>query len=111
MRYVPVSGATGENVDCAPADNLAAAWYSGPSLLGAIDTFNPVGRPAQKPFRMCVSDVYRSANFGDAVGGKVEAGTIGKGDKIMVAPMGEVCTVRAVMSYGEPAPFARWRKC
>ena len=25
----------------------------------------------------------------------------------MVAPMGEVCTVRAVMSYGEPAPFAR----
>ena len=86
VRYVPVSGATGENVDCAPADNLAAAWYSGPSLLGAIDTFNPVGRPAQKPFRMCVSDVYRSANFGDAVGGKVEAGPLARATRLWSLP-------------------------
>lgn len=107
IRFVPVSGFTGANVGARPSEEAGGSWYGGPTILEAIDGFNAVGRPSHKPFRMCIADVYRSHALGDAVGGKIEAGTVGKGDKIQVSPLGEKCTVKGVMSHGEIVEFAR----
>jgi hypothetical protein len=35
------------------------AWYTGPTLAGAMDALRPPPRPVDKAMRFCVSDVYR----------------------------------------------------
>ena len=39
--------------------------------MDAIDNFKPPERPIDKPFRMCVSDVYKGQGSGFTVTGKV----------------------------------------
>ena len=43
IRFVPLSGLTGENVK-SRSDPTLGAWYSGPTLLEAMDDFLPANR-------------------------------------------------------------------
>ncbi len=52
LTFVPCSGLTGENLVAGGSGPPAlAAWYSGPTLIQAIDTFKIPERPVEKPFR------------------------------------------------------------
>ncbi len=52
LTFVPCSGLTGENLVAGGSGPPAlAAWYSGPTLVQAIDTFKIPERPVEKPFR------------------------------------------------------------
>ncbi len=61
--FIPVSGMTGENiVERAPR----LPWYSGPTVLEALDAFTPEPAPVDAPFRMPVQGVYKfTANNDD----------------------------------------------
>lgn len=99
--FVPVSGFTGENLVKRSAPELAA-WYAGPTLVERIDQFAPPARLVQRPFRLCVSDVYKGLNMGVvAVGGKIEAGLVAANDTLLVLPACELCTVKTVLSNHE----------
>ncbi|XP_022777846.1 HBS1-like protein, partial [Stylophora pistillata] len=86
--YVPCSGLTGENLTGSSQEPLLRAWYNGPSLLDRIDNFRPPKRDLDKPFRFCVSDIYKGMGAGINVTGKLEAGRLHVGDKIVVMPAG-----------------------
>jgi elongation factor 1 alpha-like protein len=43
IRFIPISGLTGENVKTRSSE-LLANWYNGPTLLDAIDSFVPAQR-------------------------------------------------------------------
>lgn len=58
-----------------------------------------------KPFRFCIADVYRSM-MGLTVGGRVEAGVVAPGDRVLMAPLTETATVKAIHSRGVPVQFA-----
>lgn len=61
-----------------------------------------------QPFRMSVSDVYRTQTLGLAVSGRVEAGNVMVGDKLVVMPLGqETCTVKGTCWVGVCAPLYR----
>jgi len=97
VRWLPAVGPSGENLVKSPEDPRLAQWWSGPTLVGAIDSFSPRERAVSRPFRMPVSEVVKSrALGGDGVAGKAEAGALLPGAKVMLQPGGEIFTVKAV---------------
>ena len=102
--FVPVSGTEGINV----VKRGFQPWYEGPSLVEAINALEETKRPAAKPLRMVVADVYRKAALSTHVvaGGKIEAGHVSVGDVVCAAPGGKLLKVKTVVGHGGDAGAA-----
>ncbi|XP_049887433.1 protein HBS1 [Pectinophora gossypiella] len=96
VTYVPCSGLTGENLVKPPNEAALLEWYKGPCLLDVIDKFKVPQRPVSKPFRMSINDIFKGTGSGFCVAGRIENGTINKGDKVLVCPTKELAEVRSV---------------
>ncbi|XP_032825127.2 HBS1-like protein isoform X4 [Petromyzon marinus] len=106
VTYIPTSGLSGENLAMRSKDEKLTSWYSGPCLLDCIDSFRPPQRPVDKPCRLCVSDVFKDVGAGFSVAGKVEAGYVQTGDRLVVMPANEMCTVKGITLHDEPMDWA-----
>uniref|UniRef100_A0AAX7U9V4 HBS1-like protein n=1 Tax=Astatotilapia calliptera TaxID=8154 RepID=A0AAX7U9V4_ASTCA len=104
--YIPTSGLSGENLATRSSVSQLTSWYSGPSLLEQIDAFKAPQRSVDKPFRLCVSDVFKDQGSGFCVTGKIEAGYIQTGDKILAMPPNETCTVKGITLHDEALDWA-----
>ncbi|XP_076440596.1 HBS1-like protein isoform X2 [Babylonia areolata] len=96
LSFIPCSGLAGENLTKEAKEPQLVQWYSGPSLLSQIDQFRNPERPVDKPFRMSVSDVFKSTLGGLSVAGRVSAGYVRPGDKVLVMPAGNMAGVKNV---------------
>ncbi|PRP82636.1 hypothetical protein PROFUN_09747 [Planoprotostelium fungivorum] len=105
FSFLPLSGLAGENIVQRKSDVLNA-WYNGPTLMEKIDSFDPAVRDINKPFRLCISDLYRAQVGGLTVAGRIEAGVVSKDDKLLISPLNEVCTVSRVRIHGEAVEYA-----
>jgi elongation factor 1 alpha-like protein len=116
IKFVPVSGLSGVNVnrtdECNGEDWKALRkWYSGPTLVEALDSFNPAKREFDKPLRVIVSDVS-SEGKNVSVRGRVAQGFVRMGDTIVILPVGDEATVirvereKAVNQEASPYSFA-----
>lgn len=77
-----------------PGDNIAKRsdkmpWYTGPTLLEAINSLTQPEKPTQLPLRMPIQDVYTITGIGVVPVGKIETGTMKVGDKVIVVPARE----------------------
>ncbi|CAN0255060.1 unnamed protein product [Lampetra planeri] len=106
VTYIPTSGLSGENLAMRSKEEKLTSWYSGPCLLDCIDAFRPPQRPVDKPCRLCVSDVFKDVGAGFSVAGKVEAGYLQTGDRLVVMPANEMCTVKGITLHDEPMDWA-----
>ncbi|KAK8767444.1 hypothetical protein V5799_005774 [Amblyomma americanum] len=107
FTFVPCSGLTGENLTTKPApDSPLTKWYNGPCLVDVIDGFKPPERPISKPFRLCVSDVFKGTGSGFCVSGRIDAGCVANGDKILVMPAAEQGSVKGITIDEVPVPQA-----
>ncbi|XP_050951866.1 HBS1-like protein isoform X1 [Labeo rohita] len=104
--YIPTSGLSGENLTTRSKVADLTAWYTGPCLLEQIDSFKPPQRSVEKPFRLCVSDVFKDQGSGFCVTGKIEAGFIQTGDKVLAMPPNETCTVKGITLHDEALDWA-----
>uniref|UniRef100_A0A665V7Y4 HBS1-like protein n=1 Tax=Echeneis naucrates TaxID=173247 RepID=A0A665V7Y4_ECHNA len=104
--YIPTSGLSGENLATRSSVTELTSWYSGPSLLEQIDGFKSPQRSVDKRFRLCVSDVFKDQGSGFCVTGKIEAGYIQTGDKILAMPPNETCTVKGITLHDEALDWA-----
>jgi bifunctional enzyme CysN/CysC len=101
--FVPVSGATGDNIVTRAA---AADWYRGPTLLETLDGFTSAPRPVEAPFRMPVQGVYKfTANHDERriVAGTVSTGRINVGDPVVFLPSGKKSRIRTIEAFQTPA--------
>ncbi|XP_075729569.1 translation elongation factor EF-1alpha (GTPase) HBS1 isoform X3 [Rhipicephalus microplus] len=97
FTFVPCSGLTGENLTTKPeSGSPLTKWYMGPCLVDVIDSFKPPERPVSKPFRLCVSDVFKGQGSGFCVSGRIDAGCVANGDKVLVMPAAEQGTVKGI---------------
>ena len=83
LAFVPIDGLHGTNLQ----DRVSAQvcpWYSGPSLLEAIDGVALARRWVDLPLRIPVADRYREADC--FVLGKLESGSLRAGDEVVVMP-------------------------
>ena len=73
-------------------------WFDGPSILEALESFEPKPRLDELPLRMPVQDVYK---FDDrrVVVGRIESGTLRVGDNILFSPMNKVTKVASFESW------------
>ncbi|XP_071335157.1 HBS1-like protein isoform X1 [Trachinotus anak] len=104
--YIPTSGLSGENLATRSSVSQLTSWFSGPSLLEQIDAFKSPQRSVDKPFRLCVSDVFKDQGSGFCVTGKIEAGYIQTGDRILAMPPNETCTVKGITLHDEALDWA-----
>ncbi|CAE6364907.1 unnamed protein product [Rhizoctonia solani] len=83
VTFVPVSAYTGANMKEAVSKSVCP-WYSGPPLLGLLDTMPMVDRKINGPVMMPISEKYK--DMGTIVVGKLESGRIHKNDALLLMP-------------------------
>ncbi len=83
IQFIPVASLHGENV-AKKSDKMA--WYTGPTLLEAMDKLNPPEKPTNLPLRLPIQDVYNITGIGVVPVGKVETGVMKIGDKVVFMP-------------------------
>ncbi|XP_036269492.1 HBS1-like protein isoform X4 [Pipistrellus kuhlii] len=99
VAFIPTSGLSGENLITRSQSSELTKWYKGLCLLEQIDSFKPPQRSIDKPFRLCVSDVFKDQGSGFCVTGKIEAGYIQTGDRLLAMPPNETCTAKVLAAY------------
>ncbi|XP_025721466.1 HBS1-like protein isoform X2 [Callorhinus ursinus] len=65
VAFIPTSGLSGENLITRSQSSELTKWYKGLCLLEQIDSFKPPQRSIDKPFRLCVSDVFKGITLHD----------------------------------------------
>ena len=98
IPFIPISGWVGDNMIEA-SENMN--WYSGPTLLQALDALRPPKRPVDKPLRLPLQDVYKIGGIGTVPVGRVETGTIKAGMVVTFAPMNITTEVKSVEMHHE----------
>jgi len=110
--FLPVSGLGGVNIKD-PLTAETCAWYSGPSLIQVLDGVKPPERLGGQPMRFTIHEKYR--DMGTIVMGKIEAGSIKRGDSVTVMPnkvpveVTSVALEGAEVSVGQPGDNVRLR--
>lgn len=106
LQYVPLSGFTGENM-LERKEAKLSSWWKGPTLVEALNELTvPPRPPADGPLRICISDVYRTG-ASSCISGKVEAGTVTVGQKVLLLPSNEQTTVKSLQTRNAPARMGR----
>jgi len=100
--FIPTSAKTGENVARA---SEKIKWYRGPTVLEALDLFEPRKADVDLPLRFCVQDVYRFDQR-RIVAGRIETGTLRVGDELVFSPANKSSVVATIERWNAPADGA-----
>jgi len=103
ITAIPLSALQGDNVI---ERSRQTPWYSGPTLLGYLETVEIAQNSATEKFRFPVQWVNRpNADF-RGFAGTVAAGSIAPGDGVQVLPSGSKAVVNEVVLYDQNLPMA-----
>lgn len=96
ISFIPLAGLTGDNV-VKPLDHHAADWYTGPTLLEALERIDLPPRNMTKALRLSVADVFRGDMRSPlSIAGRIDSGTVQVGDVILALPANETAVVKAI---------------
>src|ERR1700679_4209782 len=100
--FIPIAAKHGDNI-ASLSKNMP--WYSGPTVLAALDDFKVTDRPDNQPLRFPIQDVYR---FDERriLAGRVEAGSIKVGDRLLFSPGNKTSTVKSIERWNAPPETA-----
>ncbi|XP_057416476.1 uncharacterized protein LOC130711054 isoform X1 [Lotus japonicus] len=108
LSWIPMSVMENQNLVASPKDTDFKNWYSGPYLLEAIDSLQPPIREFSKPLLMPICDVIKSTTLGQiSACGKLEAGALRSGSKVLVMPSAVAGTVRSLERDSNVCNIAR----
>ncbi|SFC64482.1 sulfate adenylyltransferase subunit 1 [Collimonas sp. OK412] len=107
VRPIPLSALAGDNV-VAAGDNMP--WNQGPTLIELLESLSVYDESHDEPFRFPVQLVARhnghEANDFRGYMGRIEAGKVHKGDKLVVQPSGQSATVKDILVLEGSLPSA-----
>jgi elongation factor 1-alpha len=103
IEFIPTSGWTGDNL-AEKSKNMP--WYTGPTLVQALDAFEVPAKPVDKPLRIPVQDVYSITGVGTVPVGRVETGVVKTGDQVVIMPQGVTGEVRTIETHHVVIPEA-----
>ncbi|MES2152842.1 MAG: GTP-binding protein [Pseudomonadota bacterium] len=96
---IPLSALTGDNV-VETSENMA--WYQGPTLIELLESLSVYDESHHAPFRFPVQLVARhnghEAKDFRGYMGRIEAGKVSVGDKLVVQPSGQSATVKDIVT-------------
>jgi peptide chain release factor subunit 3 len=116
VKFLPIAGITGDNI-LREVDEARCPWWkqmyntaghntTTPTLISTLDSLALGGRDPDAPLRIPCLDRYFER--GCVVLGKVESGTLRRGDEIMISPTRKKTKVEAIyideksVSYAKP---------
>ena len=110
VKFIPLSALNGDNVvDASPH----TPWYSGPTLLGHLETVHIASDWNLNGFRLPVQWVNRPNNPSDPAlhdfrgfSGQIAGGIVRTGQKVIALPAGIVSTVKQIWTYDGPVAEA-----
>jgi bifunctional enzyme CysN/CysC len=97
-QFIPIAAKIGDNIASRSAN---MNWWTGPTVVEMLDQFEVAAPPDNQPLRFPIQDVYR---FDERriLAGRVEAGTIHVGDRLLFAPSNKVSTVKTIERWNAP---------
>lgn len=98
IPFIPISGWEGDNL-FERSDKMK--WYTGPSLIDALDALEPPKRPTEKPLRLPLQDVYKIGGVGTVPVGRIETGVLRPNMVLQFAPSGLVAECKTVEMHHE----------
>jgi bifunctional enzyme CysN/CysC/sulfate adenylyltransferase subunit 1 len=110
VKFIPLSALNGDNVvDPSPH----TPWYSGPTLLGHLESVHIASDWNLNGFRLPVQWVNRPNNPTDptlhdfrGVSGQIAGGIVRTGQKVIAFPAGLMTTVQQIWTYDGPVAEA-----
>jgi elongation factor 1-alpha len=103
MLFIPVAAQLGDNVFKRSAN---MPWYTGPTLIEALDSFQVPPRPVNKPLRIPIQDVYSITGVGTVPVGRVETGVLKTNDIVVFEPSGVKGEVKSIEMHHQQIPQA-----
>lgn len=103
VPFIPISGWHGDNM-LEKSANMP--WHKGKTLIGALDDIIPPKRPADKPLRLPLQDVYKIGGIGTVPVGRVETGVLKPAMNVYFAPANLAADVKSVEMHHESLPEA-----
>jgi len=98
VKFIPIASLKGDNV-AKKSENMS--WYSGPTLLEALDFFKPGEKPTTLPLRMPIQDVYTIKGIGAVPVGRIETGIMKVNQKVVVMPSGKQGEIKSIEMHHE----------
>lgn len=99
IHPIPLSALAGDNV---VTRSEKMAWYTGPTLIELLESLSVYDDEHQAAFRFPVQLVARhnghEANDFRGYMGRIESGTVNKGDALVVQPSGQRTTVKDILT-------------
>ncbi|HKY21436.1 MAG TPA: GTP-binding protein [Vicinamibacterales bacterium] len=95
---LPVSARHGDNI-ASRGDHFS--WFTGPSVLSALDAIPDAAETTDQPLRFPIQDVYRF-DHRRILAGRIEAGVLRTGDQLLFLPSGRTSVVRSIESWNSP---------
>ncbi len=99
IHPIPLSALAGDNV-VTSGDKMP--WHKGPTLISLLESLRVYDDCHDEPFRFPVQLVARhnghEANDFRGYMGRIEAGKVTKGDKLVVQPSGQQATVKDILT-------------
>lgn len=97
IKYIPVSGLTGDNL-IKPISSKNANWYKGPTLEELIDNLEPPQRAIDAPVRFIINDISKNITGGQGLNlyGKLESGIISINTEYIILPSGNKEKIKSI---------------
>ncbi|EEP76312.1 TEF1 protein [Uncinocarpus reesii 1704] len=106
ISFVPCSGLRGENI-VSRTEDKSATWYTGKTLVEELETAEPYTYAIEKPLRMTIADVFKGGAQNQlSISGRIDAGSLQVGDRILTMPSGESAVVKSLEIDEEPSDWA-----
>ncbi|NPU87276.1 translation elongation factor EF-1 subunit alpha [Methanothrix sp.] len=103
VPFIPVSAYNGDNV---VKHSDRTKWYTGPTVLDALNALKEPQKPVNLPLRIPVQDVYSISGVGTVPVGRVETGVLKKGDKVIFEPAHVSGEVKSIEMHHQEIPEA-----
>jgi len=103
VPFIAISAYAGDNI-MKKSENMS--WYTGQTLLEALDALKVPPKLTDKPLRLPVQDVYTITGVGTVPVGRVETGVLKPGMKLVFSPYGKTGEVKTVEMHHEQIPQA-----
>jgi bifunctional enzyme CysN/CysC/sulfate adenylyltransferase subunit 1 len=103
LAFVPVSAREGKNITC-PAPEMP--WYTGRTVLEALDSFHNLPSNEDSFFAMPVQDIYRFSNDNDErriYAGTIISGEVSAGDGVVFLPSRKEAHIKNIEVWNAPA--------
>ncbi len=104
VKMIPISAYKGDNV-VKKSENMS--WYTGQTILEALDNIKPVTRPIDKPLRLSVQDVYLITGVGTVPVGRVETGVMKPNQTITIMPAGTKAEIKSIEMHHQALKEAK----